>query len=347
MTTSSSTWQSVNSYLSSTAPNQLNQYNFFELRPYKLIYNTNGDTAFPEESIKYTAPLDSYDPGEPTRTDHEFIGWFEDPDFMIPFGTFAGKKMPGKNLILYAKWRSTDCTITFLNKEGSEVLGTDGAANGGTIAKPNNYQENKAYPGLGVFLGWGSRTYWGLQTHYAWEDAVYGNTTLYGLWHKVTYEGGGNTGGTVPIDSGVYALNTNAVATTPDDTFTKSGYIFAGWLDESTGNLYYPGMPIPMYDNITLKARWINPASALQLPFYANTTPTNTQKIEQIRATGKTFPLSSIGYGQVWALLSLILAIAGAVIALVLFITIFTKHKKDTDRPRYEEEGDEKEKIAW
>jgi uncharacterized protein (TIGR02145 family)/uncharacterized repeat protein (TIGR02543 family) len=90
------------------------------------------------------------------------------------------------------------------------------------------------------------------------------NVTLYAQWTTkpifiVTYDGNGNTGGTVPADANKY--ETAAVVTVKDNTglLIKSGSTFAGWNTKAdgSGTAYSSGVTFPMGNvNITFYAQW-------------------------------------------------------------------------------------------
>ena len=52
--------------------------------------------------------------------------------------------------------------------------------------------------------------------------------------HTVTYNGNGNTGGTVPIDNNLYAKNSTVTVLSNSGGLTRSGYTFSGWTDGSS-----------------------------------------------------------------------------------------------------------------
>ncbi len=69
----------------------------------------------------------------------------------------------------------------------------------------------------------------------------------------VTYNGNGQTGGTVPTDSNYYL--TGDTVTVLDGGLTRTGYTFTGWNDGS--NTYLPGGTFLMgATNVTLTAQW-------------------------------------------------------------------------------------------
>ena len=80
------------------------------------------------------------------------------------------------------------------------------------------------------------------------------------LGYKVTYDGSGNTGGTVP--AAAVGDQNYPVIVAPSDTFTKTGYTFTNWNTEQTpgdtkpGKSYKEGDPIFPTGDMTLYAQW-------------------------------------------------------------------------------------------
>lgn len=81
--------------------------------------------------------------------------------------------------------------------------------------------------------------------------------------YTVTYNGNGNVGGTIPVDSlSPYYYYSNVTILGNTGNLTKPGYIFAGWntASDGSGTMYQPGNTIPnITANITLYAQWTAP----------------------------------------------------------------------------------------
>jgi autotransporter-associated beta strand protein len=77
---------------------------------------------------------------------------------------------------------------------------------------------------------------------------------------KVTYNGNGNTGGDVPVDSNAYT-NNQTVTVLGAGTLTKGVYSFGGW-SKQDGPTYAPGSTFQITTNTTLYAIW-RPAGTL------------------------------------------------------------------------------------
>ena len=77
--------------------------------------------------------------------------------------------------------------------------------------------------------------------------------------YTVTYNGNGNTGGSVPTDSGTYVQGATVTALGNTGSLTKTGYTFAGWNTQADGKgtNYSAGATFTMGDaNVTLYANW-------------------------------------------------------------------------------------------
>lgn len=77
--------------------------------------------------------------------------------------------------------------------------------------------------------------------------------------HTVTYDGNGNTTGSVPTDSTTYTAGTTVTVLANTGTLTKTGCTFAGWntAANGSGTTYAVGQTFAMgHGNVTLFAYW-------------------------------------------------------------------------------------------
>ena len=112
-----------------------------------------------------------------------------------------------------------------------------------------------------------------------------GKVTVNVPTYTVTYNGNGNTSGTVPADSGTY-LNGATVTVLGAGTLTRSGYSFNGWntAANGSGTSYAAAATFSMVSaNVTLYAQWT------ALPTYTVTYNGNSN-------TGGTVPTDSGTY---------------------------------------------------
>ncbi|MDP4179447.1 MAG: cell wall-binding repeat-containing protein, partial [Bacillota bacterium] len=75
----------------------------------------------------------------------------------------------------------------------------------------------------------------------------------------VSYNGNGNTGGSVPVDNNLYTPESKASILNNTDTLVKNGYLFAGWntAADGSGTSYSADSSISMNGtDITLYAQW-------------------------------------------------------------------------------------------
>lgn len=115
-----------------------------------------------------------------------------------------------------------------------------------------------------VFGGWntapgGTGTTYQPGTEFTFTDA---NLTLYALWQvpgsKLTYDGNGNTAGTVPVDATSYSSGSQATIAANSGSLSKTGLSFGGWntAADGSGTTYKPGDLISMNADTTLYALW-------------------------------------------------------------------------------------------
>ena len=97
-------------------------------------------------------------------------------------------------------------------------------------------------------------------TEHSYSD---GQCTLCGKyqWYTVTYNGNGNTGGSVPTDNTHYATNGTGTVTVRGNTgnLVRTGYTFTGWntAADGSGTDYAANATFTIYENVTLYAQWV------------------------------------------------------------------------------------------
>jgi uncharacterized repeat protein (TIGR02543 family) len=94
--------------------------------------------------------------------------------------------------------------------------------------------------GDNMFAGWNTKADGTGKDYAAWDtfniDAE--NVTLYAKWRSsyiVTYNGNNSTGGSVPVDSGLYAQGAPATVKGNTGNLVRTGYAFAGWNTKANG----------------------------------------------------------------------------------------------------------------
>jgi uncharacterized repeat protein (TIGR02543 family) len=222
---------------------------------YTVTYNANGGSGtMTDASSPYlsgatvTVLANSF-----TRSGYTFAGWYPAADGS---GTAYGASftMGSANTTLYAQWTINSYSVTFDSNTGSGTMSSQSANyNVATNLTANSFTKT-GY----TFAGWNTLAN-GSGTAYA-EGASYpftASTTLYAQWtinsYSVTFDS--NTGsGTMSSQSANYSTAT-ALTT---NSFTKTGYTFAGWntAADGTGSAYAAGASYPFTASVTLYAQW-------------------------------------------------------------------------------------------
>jgi len=142
------------------------------------------------------------------------------------------------------------------------------------------------------------------------------NVTLYAQWtalptYTVTYNGNGNTGGSVPTDSNAYYQGDTVTVLGNTGNLTKTGYTFAGWntAANGSGTSYAGGATFAMGTvNVTLYAQWAETnldQSQLETSAYLAYVGTGSNGIAQTFTAGTTGSLNKISFyiakgGTMW-----------------------------------------------
>jgi uncharacterized repeat protein (TIGR02543 family) len=119
------------------------------------------------------------------------------------------------------------------------------------------------------------------------------NVTLYAMWttnptYTVIYNGNGNTGGGVPVDSTSYQQGQAVTVLGNTGNLVKTGYSFVGWntKTDGSGTTFTQGQTFAMgAANVTLYAKW-------------TTNPTYTVTYNGNSNTGGSVPVDSTHYQQ-------------------------------------------------
>ena len=207
--------------------------------------------------------------GNLEKTGYTFTGWNTAADGSgtgyVGDDTFI---MGSSNVTLYAQWTAMPTyTVTY-----------DG--NGNTGGSPptdsNAYYQDETVTVLGntgnltktdyTFTGWNTAAD-GSGTSYVGDDTFAmgtSNVTLYAQWtamptYTVTYDGNGNTSGSVPVDSNTYITGATVTVLGNTGNLVKTGYTFAGWntATDGSGTSYVGDDTFAMgSSNVTLYAQW-------------------------------------------------------------------------------------------
>jgi uncharacterized repeat protein (TIGR02543 family) len=241
---------------------------------YTVTYNGNGHTggSVPSDTNSYeqnsTVTVRS-NAGGLVKTGYTFMGWNTQPDGKgVSYSGGDIFQVLSANVTLYAIW----------NQDPTFTVTYDGNGHTGGIIPIDNllYQQNATVSvkeNIGslvkngyTFAGWNTSVD-GSGTNYtpaATFKMVSNNVTLYAKWslvttYTVTYDGNGNTGGSVPTDNLTYQQNETVTVKDNANGLVKTGYTFAGWntATDGSGTNINSGANFAMgAEDIILYAKW-------------------------------------------------------------------------------------------
>lgn len=190
---------------------------------------------------------------DPSETGYTFTGWRSSHEGRIyqKGDTF---EMPNTNVTLTAQWQKnpTEYTVTFLDGN-RPVDSKKGVA--GSLVLLKDALDKEGY----TFVGWKSNVdgkVYEASTRYTMPEL---NVKMTAVWqadpakYTVTYDLDGGAG-TAPAAARYVA---DAFVTVTEETFTKEGFIFAGWRSNVGGTVYRTGDKFQMpASNVVLTAQW-------------------------------------------------------------------------------------------
>ncbi|MCQ2752509.1 MAG: InlB B-repeat-containing protein, partial [Coriobacteriales bacterium] len=106
--------------------------------------------------------------------------------------------------------------------------------------------------------------------------------------YTVSYNGNGNTGGSVPTDSTSYSSGGIVTVLGNTGNLVKTGYTFSGWntASDGSGTTYAAGGTFNISANTTLYAKWVEESSGDSYKIvFANSANSNTQISATTRAS--------------------------------------------------------------
>ncbi|MCU7853411.1 MAG: InlB B-repeat-containing protein [Candidatus Thiodiazotropha sp. (ex Monitilora ramsayi)] len=255
-------------------------YAAWTLNPtYSVTYNGNSNTGG-------SVPIDStnYEQGQSVtvlgnsavlvRTGYSFAGWNTQTD-----GSGTGYtqsqifSMGTTDVTLFAQWT--------LNPTYSVTYNGNGSTGGSAPVDSNNYEQGQTVTVLGntgnfsnvgyTFAGWNTQSN-GSGTGYTQSQTFsmgIADVILYAQWtlnptYSVTYNGNGNTGGSVPVDSTRYEQGQTVTVLGNTSALVRTGYNFSNWNTRADGGgtAYAPNNAFAMGTaNVTLYAQWTAPLS--------------------------------------------------------------------------------------
>ncbi len=220
-----------------------------------IITYKNVENAENDNPASYNVETETITLNAAAKSGYIFDGWYKEDSFATKVTEIA--KGSSGNITLYAKWNLETYTITYELNGGTNADGNPESYNVETETITLKEAAKNGYS----FGGWYREDSFATKATEIAKGST-GNITLYAKWleiYTITFDANGGKGEMNPQ---------NAAAETEfellKNTFTKNGYIFAGWATSADGNVSYSEKAkITATGNITLYAKWIITANTV------------------------------------------------------------------------------------
>ncbi|HHX80199.1 MAG TPA: InlB B-repeat-containing protein, partial [Acholeplasmataceae bacterium] len=185
----------------------------WERNTYTVTFETTGGNPLAPQEVSYDSLLS--EPPKPTKTGHDFGGWFKDVELSVAWD-FANDKVT-ENITLYAKWKPKTYRISFVNADTAQMEFKYGAP---LCAPDDPTRVGHTFSG------------WYLESTFKTEFTFTGtmpaeNKTLYAKWTINDYQL------IFKVDGEIYETKLipygSNITETPDPK--KVGYTFSHWED--------------------------------------------------------------------------------------------------------------------
>jgi uncharacterized repeat protein (TIGR02543 family) len=240
---------------------------------YSTLYNGNGNTSgsVPVDKTSYARGQSVTvlsNSGVLSKTGYAFVGWNTQANGGgASYTVGASFTMDTLPVTLFAQWTLDPThTVTYDGNGAAGAVPVDSGLYtlGQTVIVLGN-TGGLEMPGH-TFVGWNTQANGSGISYAAGVDFTMGaaNITLYAQWtadptYSVTYNGNGNTSGSVPIDANNYTAGATVTALANTGNLARTGYAFVGWNTQPAGNgvTYASGVTYQMgSQNVTLYAQW-------------------------------------------------------------------------------------------
>jgi uncharacterized repeat protein (TIGR02543 family) len=229
---------------------------------YTITFDSHGGSEV--TAITANAGTGIEQPGNPTKADSAFLGWFN----AAAGGTlYTWPHTLSASITMHARWQENapppaqQYTITFDSHGGSEVTAI--TANAGTrVEQPGNPTKADS-----AFLGWFNAATGG--TLYSWPHTLSANIAMHAQWQEntpppaqqytIAYTLNGGTNNAANPAS--YTVESPAITLAEP---SRANYTFGGWHSDAGFTTAVTGIPAGSTDNKTFYAKW-NPGAAVQI----------------------------------------------------------------------------------
>ncbi len=234
-----------------------------------IIYDENdateGNSPVKQTGIDGETKIIAGKPVDLLNADFVFDGWNTKVDGSGTDHVVGSSYKFGENLLLYAKWKATiqyDANGGTDTIEGAVPVNQEDYINNDiTIAEKGSLKRKGANGNYYDFIGWNTK-FDGTGTDYSENDNYQlrqnqGSMILHAKWGgKITYDGNGKTGGTVPTEQKGTVGDSKLISGKGD--LVKTGYEFLGWNTKANGKgtTYNPNDSYTFGTNLKLYAKW-------------------------------------------------------------------------------------------
>lgn len=204
---------------------------------YQISFNTTGGQLL--EPITNVKKNESVRLPIPMREGHQFLGWYQDLLYTIPFTDDT--KVTG-NITIYAKWAVNKYRISFVydSETNIEPIEVD---YGVIITEPIPVKTGHE------FVGWYKDE--NLTQKFVFNKMPAINLKLYAKWKPIEYVITYETNGGNHLDSEVYHYQDQLTLPVP----VREGYQFTGWYQDQSLTSEFKEQTMPA-SNLTLYAGW-------------------------------------------------------------------------------------------
>ena len=204
----------------------------------RVVLDYNGATSGTTVGEEYISYGKDFVLPVPKRKGYSFGGWYSgDTRLTDGFGKGISSWQSQSGGVVTAKWAPNINRVVFNANGGSGVMPEQEIATDERATLSGNTFTRKGY----TFVGWaesatGSVVYKDSAEYTMGAESSY---ELFAVWvanrNEVVFDGNGATGGSMESQF----ISTDSSASLTENTFTKTGYTFAGWATSAGGEVVY------------------------------------------------------------------------------------------------------------
>lgn len=204
----------------------------------RVVLDYNGATSGTTVGEEYISYGKDFVLPVPERKGYSFGGWYSgDTRLTDGFGKGISSWQLQSGSILTVKWSANINTLNFNANGGEGTMSAQEIVTDETASISANTFTRKGY----TFVGWAESANGGVVYKDCAEYTMGAESSyeLFAVWvanrNEVVFDGNGATGGSMESQF----ISTDSSASLTENTFTKTGYTFAGWATSAGGEVVY------------------------------------------------------------------------------------------------------------